>query len=131
LHATGSVILPDFLPAEVFESGVVRSSGAAAGGGEADAGSSLDQFLQSQIEQGTTTLYADALSILERRMVTKVLQRTCGNQSQAAKMLGVTRSFLRKKVRQFHISITPIVDVNKMESEEDDDDEALALDAAE
>jgi two-component system nitrogen regulation response regulator GlnG len=123
------VLLPDFLPAEVFESGVTRTPSSAAAG-EADSGSSLDQFLQSQIEQGTTTLYADALSILERRMVTKVLQRTCGNQSQAAKMLGVTRSFLRKKIRQFHISITPVVDVNKLEPEEDED-EAVVLDTAE
>jgi two-component system nitrogen regulation response regulator GlnG len=129
LHATGSVLLPDFLPAEVFESGITRSAAPSPGGGEADNGSSLDQFLQSQIEQGTTTLYADALAILERRMITKVLQHTCGNQSQAAKMLGVTRSFLRKKVRQFHISITPVVDVDKAEAE--DDDEAVTPAAAE
>jgi DNA-binding protein Fis len=30
------------------------------------------------------------LSILERRLVTRVLQHTGGNQSRAAKMLGVT-----------------------------------------
>jgi len=131
LHATGSVLLPDFLPAEVFDAPEARTSRTAGGGvgSESEPGSSLDTFLHSQIELGTTSLYADALAILERRMVTCVLQHTGGNQSQAARMLGVTRSFLRKKVRQFHISITPVVDVD--EADPDGDDESLALDAAE
>jgi two-component system nitrogen regulation response regulator GlnG len=126
LHATGSVLLPDFLPAEVFGSAVTRTSAAA---GESDSGSSLDSFIVSQIEQGTTSLYADALSILERRLVTRVLQHTGGNQSRAAKMLGVTRSFLRKKVRQFHIMITTGVDVDKADF--DADDEPVTADVAE
>lgn len=132
LHATGSVLLPDFLPAEVFGSAVSRSSAAAATTEPDSAASSLDSFIVSQIDQGTTSLYADALSILERRLVTRVLQHTGGNQSRAAKMLGVTRSFLRKKVRQFHIMITTGVDVDKSDFEaEADDDEPVTADAAE
>jgi len=38
-----------------------------------------------------------------------VLEETAGNQSQAAKILGITRGSLRNMIRQYHIAIGAVV----------------------
>jgi two-component system nitrogen regulation response regulator GlnG len=42
---------------------------------------------------------------MERRLLTRVLQQTGGNQLQAAKILGITRGSLRTKIRALGIVI--------------------------
>ena len=62
--------------------------------------------------------YADLKAILERILLTRVLNHTQGNQSQAARILGISRSSLRNKLRSLDISISHVVkDVD--EGEED------------
>ena len=43
------------------------------------------------------------------RSITRVLQHTRGNQSQAAKILGITRGSLRNKIRLCGIAIEHVV----------------------
>lgn len=47
-----------------------------------------------------TDLYDVVLEEVERPLIEVVLQRTRGNQSRAAKILGISRGTLRKKMKQ-------------------------------
>jgi two-component system nitrogen regulation response regulator GlnG len=100
LHATGPVLLPDFLPASVRREDVALDEPASAG--------SLpdwDRFVGERLEAGSTELYAEALGLMERRLLTAVLRHTGGNQVQAARILGITRGSLRNKIRTLGITI--------------------------
>jgi two-component system nitrogen regulation response regulator GlnG len=103
LRATGSVLMPEFLP-----DSLTRRNEAAPGA--AEDGLSLAQFVDARIAAGSEELYAEALRRLERLLVTKVLQHTGGNQLQAAKVLGITRGSLRNKVRELGITISRTVE---------------------
>jgi len=45
---------------------------------------------------------------MESLLLTRVLEHTRGNQSLAAKALGISRSSLRNKLRQLHIGFNPL-----------------------
>jgi two-component system nitrogen regulation response regulator GlnG len=100
LQAAGLVLLPDFLPASVT---------AGADSGSISEGLSpetpLDQFIEGRLQAGSQELYAEALKLLERLLLTRVLRHTGGNQLQAAKILGITRGSLRTKIRDLGIRI--------------------------
>ena len=49
--------------------------------------------------------------MMERYLLTRVLRETGGNQSLAAKMLGITRGSLRNKIRSLRLSIDHVVTV--------------------
>jgi two-component system nitrogen regulation response regulator GlnG len=62
-------------------------------------------FVHERVATGSATLYADAIDLLERQVVSRVLAHTRGNQAQAARILGITRGNLRKKIRLLGIPI--------------------------
>jgi DNA-binding NtrC family response regulator len=67
--------------------------------------SDLAPFLERQLRRQSQTIYSDALAMMERYILTRVLQHTHGNQSQAAKLLGITRGCLRSRIRAQRISV--------------------------
>jgi len=83
LQTTAPVLLPDFLPASVRR----RGDGTAATPEVAD----WERFVAEQIAAGSEDLYAEALAIMERQVLTAVLRHTGGNQVQAARLLGIAR----------------------------------------
>jgi Fis family transcriptional regulator len=52
-----------------------------------------------------TNLYDLVKSEVERPLIEIVLEHTKGNQSQAAKLLGVSRNTLRKLINCYNISV--------------------------
>jgi two-component system, NtrC family, response regulator AtoC len=74
-------------------------------------------FVQDRVLAGSKNLYAEALALMEREILTRVLRRTQGNQLQAANILGITRGTLRTKLKQLHIVIE-----RSVWSEDDHDD---------
>lgn len=58
-------------------------------------------FAQMRIETGGDTLHADAVAETERKLFARVLRHTGGNQAHAARLLGITRASLRKKLRLY------------------------------
>lgn len=50
-----------------------------------------------------SNLYDTVLEEMERPLIEVVLQRTRGNQSRAAKILGLSRGTLRKKMKQYSL----------------------------
>ena len=122
LNSSGPVIVPDFLPEDVRTGGKKRSNGQPAeenGLPERD----LGEFIDRRVAANSQNLYAETLEMMERYVVTRVLRMTGGNQSQAARSLGITRGSLRNKIRTLGISIDHVVDIDGAlpEDEEDED----------
>lgn len=105
LQATGQVLLPEFLPAEVREGRRPSAASQPASGAELK----LEAFIGEALNNGTEGLYAAAIAVVERYLLARVLERTAGNQSQAAKILGITRGSLRNKIRQHRIAVDAVV----------------------
>jgi two-component system nitrogen regulation response regulator GlnG len=107
LRSAGPVIIPDFLPEQVRHPEAETSAASYAHAGDTD----LRPFVDERIESGSTNLYAESLEFMERYVVTHVLRLCEGNQSKAARMLGITRGCLRSKVRALGVSIDARVQV--------------------
>jgi two-component system nitrogen regulation response regulator GlnG len=102
--AKGEVILPGDLPVEISRppaGGAERTAGAAAAGvvellDWAAVGRTLFQW-------GRKQEHLKILPAVERELIIQALLETQGNQVQAAKLLGITRATLRKRVEKFKI----------------------------
>ena len=64
-----------------------------------------DRFVTDRLDGGSNEVYAECLELMERQLLTRVLQRTGGNQLRAAERLGITRSSLRHKLRALGLII--------------------------
>ena len=107
LRSAGPVIIPDFLPEQVRFPDAKDSTDDDAIASHTD----LRPFVDERIESNSTDLYAESLEFMERYVVTQVLRLCEGNQSKAARMLGITRGCLRSKVRALGVSIGAQVQV--------------------
>jgi DNA-binding NtrC family response regulator len=108
LQAKGPMILPDFLPEEIVHgpkpTPVVSADGLPA--------YNLEEFLDGRLKANSVDLYAETLAMMEGYLITRVLRITEGNQSKAAKILGITRGSLRTKIHSLGISIGQTVQVD-------------------
>lgn len=102
LNSSGPVIVFKDLPAEVR--GIDRDEN-----GNSAGGLNLKSFIEERLAAGTESLYAETLERVERVVLTRVLEETAGNQSQAARILGITRGSLRNKIRALGIRINQVV----------------------
>ncbi|MEM1058629.1 MAG: sigma-54 dependent transcriptional regulator [Verrucomicrobiota bacterium] len=113
--ATGDTITLDCLPSEVTQSPAIEAAPAppapadAAGNGTLPAppaGEGDDAF-QRALDVLFAAAKADSklqlLPAAERELIVRALAETNGNQVRAAKMLGITRATLRKRVEKFGI----------------------------
>ena len=107
LMSTGPVIVPEFLPVLVHNGGPPRAGGV--GKTAIDGSFDLPAFIEHRLAGGSENLYAESLEEMERHLLTRVLQETKGNQSQAAQKLGITRGSLRNKLRTLGIAIEQVV----------------------
>jgi DNA-binding NtrC family response regulator len=108
LQSTGPVMLKEFLPKSVRsqdETDPTDLSKARSSTGE------LVNFIDDRISAGSQDVYANVLELVERCLLKRVLTRTEGNQSKAAKILGITRASLRHKLQALHISMEHVVNV--------------------
>lgn len=99
LQMAGSVLLPEFLPPAILH------PAPATAGSVLTSPFDLDHFVDERLAAGSEDLHAECLVQLERRLLTRVLQQTGGNQVQAARILGINRGSLRAKIRALHITI--------------------------
>ena len=72
---------------------------------DTDIPSDLAPYVRKQLASGTVDLYAETLEQMERFLMTRVFQHVDGNQTKAAKILGITRGKVRDRVKQFGISL--------------------------
>lgn len=66
----------------------------------------LNQLVAEMLEKDIR--YEDAQREFERRFITGALARSRGNLSHAAKLLGLHRNTLSRKVAQYRIKPTPL-----------------------
>ncbi len=78
--------------------------------------SDLAAFIDRRLAASSHDLHAETLQMVERYLLMRVLRETGGNQSVAAKMLGITRGSLRNKIRALHLSIGQVVSVEEAAS---------------
>ena len=113
LNASGPVIVPDFLPPEVvgdrldapsetpYEPDQIAAIPAADGLPPSD----LRPLIERRLAEGSTDLYAETLEMMERYLMTRVLQETGGNQTKASDTLGITRGKVRDRIAAFEINL--------------------------
>ncbi len=77
----------------------------------------LVRFVQKRISSETDHLYDDAIAELDRSLITLVLRHTQGNQAAAAKILGMTRTSLRKKIVATHIDVSRLSDSEALDDD--------------
>lgn len=106
LQTTGPVLLAEFLPGVVHPaaatgSNIVTPTPLAA--------SFWDEFVAEQLNARTENLYDQALERMERELISRILRHTKGNQVETARILGITRTTLRSKIRQLGIEIEHVI----------------------
>jgi DNA-binding NtrC family response regulator len=109
LRSAGPVIIPDFLPDRIRRPETATES--VKDTESVNGGTDLRHFVEEQLDGGSTNLYAETLEFMERYVVTHVLRLCDGNQSKAARILGITRGCLRNKVRTLGVLIDTRVQV--------------------
>ena len=107
LQMSGGVLLPDFLA-------VLRKTGEPDGLDTTKDCSDTttvrpaldwDRFITERLEAGSRDLYAECLAVMERQLLTRVLERTGWNQLRAAELLGINRGSVRHKLRALGLTI--------------------------
>jgi two-component system nitrogen regulation response regulator GlnG len=114
LHSTGAVIAPETLPRELHAS--CEPKGGRPEG--TSAASDLAAFLDARLNDSATDLYAESLAMMEGYLIARVLRTTGGNQSKAARILGITRASLRNKIHSLGITIGQVVQMENDVPEE-------------
>jgi DNA-binding NtrC family response regulator len=130
LQASGSVLMALHIPDYIHDSLHGKSRGGSnageQGGGK---GWSITKLIDERLAANPDNLYADMLNWMETNLLSRVLQKTDGNQSEAARLLGITRGSLRNKIRTHNISISQVVtldDNDDMDAEGDEASEPVA-----
>jgi two-component system nitrogen regulation response regulator GlnG len=95
LHATGSVLVPAFLPEHLRDAEAPPPPA-----GEPAASFALEPFLRRLLEAGGNDVYAEAHRQLDRILLPMALEQTDGNQRSAARILGIARQTLATKLRE-------------------------------
>jgi two-component system nitrogen regulation response regulator GlnG len=113
LQTNGPVLVAEALPEEI-RLGIKPEAVPAAAAGKG----TLESLVESRLRAETTDLYKEALDAMEAFVLTRVLRLTAGNQSQAARILGITRGSLRNKIHIHSIQIENVVHIDE-ESVED------------
>jgi nitrogen regulation protein NR(I) len=102
--AKGEAILVSDLPAEITGQGQPAGSVPTAASGTSEAAASDVVPLARQLFQwAKRDPKLKVLPAVERELVIQALKETHGNQIQAAKLLGITRATLRKRIEKFGI----------------------------
>lgn len=63
----------------------------------------LETYFTNLQEQNTCDLYETVMQQVEKPLIETVLKQNDFNQSQTAKMLGINRNTLRKKMQKYEL----------------------------
>jgi nitrogen regulation protein NR(I) len=94
--ARGHTIMPEDLPEEVREPAPVSVAAE-------DVNAALDAAVRAVFAVARRDAKLKLLPAMERELIIRALAETGGNQVQAAKLLGITRATLRKRITKFGI----------------------------
>ena len=63
----------------------------------------LDQYFNDLDGGQASAIYEMVINTIEKPLLLYIMNKTEGNQSKAAKMLGLNRNTLRKKLKQYNL----------------------------
>jgi len=63
----------------------------------------LDQYFNDLDGDKPTAIYEMVINTVEKPLLLYIMNKTEGNQSKAAKILGLNRNTLRKKLKQYNL----------------------------
>ncbi len=63
----------------------------------------LDQYFNDLDGDEPNAIYEMVVNTVEKPLLLYIMNKTEGNQSKAAKMLGLNRNTLRKKLKQYNL----------------------------
>ena len=63
----------------------------------------LDQYFNDLDGDKPNAIYEMVINTVEKPLLLYIMNKTEGNQSKAAKMLGLNRNTLRKKLKQYNL----------------------------
>ncbi len=95
--ARGDSILPKDLPVELREARALAVPAE-------DLAAAIDAAVRPLFALARKDPSLKIMALMERELITRALRETNGNQVQAAKMLGITRATLRKRIEKFGIA---------------------------
>jgi two-component system nitrogen regulation response regulator GlnG len=105
LQATGSVLLPEFLPPGISAPGVSEHARSASAGEDPGLTPWLEALIEAALEQAPGAVHSHVIDAVERVLFARVLGHTHGHQAQAAQLLGLNRATLRARLRALGLSI--------------------------
>ena len=94
--AHGETLVLDYLPAEVREPKTVVVP-------PEDVNAAIDAAVRPLYALARKDANLKIMASVERELIIRALAETGGNQLQAAKLLGITRATLRKRIEKFGI----------------------------
>jgi two-component system nitrogen regulation response regulator GlnG len=104
LDTSGPILFPDALPLVVK-----KADDAARNGVQSMPLATFTHWVQARLADGSERIYDEAVETIERTVIGEVLRSTGGNQGEAAKRLGITRTTLRTKLRKLGLAIERVV----------------------
>lgn len=123
LKETSQIIVPTSLPVELQDNNntdlsvnsnhTEDSNNSYSSNNHINLESDFHHFIEDRLKNKSTNLYDETLEMMERYLLTKVLDETGGNQSKAAKILGITRGKIRDRISQFDIKVEKTVNIDK------------------
>ncbi len=108
LESSGPVLTAAALPENIREA-AQRADEATGHKGPAGI---LERLVSERMSAETSDLYAEALAAMEAFVLSRVLRTAGGNQSQASRILGITRGSLRNKIHTRRIHIDSVIQID-------------------
>lgn len=109
LYCSGTVLTKSSLPKELSEQ--VSQPHTSEADRSAPDNTGLLSFIKERANDHSSDLYNETLEEMEKQLLTYILNKTSGNQSEASRILGITRGSLRNKIRLRGIAIDQVVSV--------------------
>lgn len=107
--AAGSVLLPNFLPPELQTSTTTMPDEVPIPAVNANDWNQLGAFVEAALAANEADIYRRSVDEFDRRVLSRALSQSSGNQTNAAQLLGLSRPTLRTKLRSLGMSVEKVV----------------------
>lgn len=106
LNSRDSAFGPAVLPGEIL----LETQATAVPAQNDQMSAAWERFVNERLAAGSENIYSEAIELMEREVIPRILKHTGGNQLQSARLLGIARNSLRSRIRSLRIQIGRSVD---------------------